>query len=260
MDYFNNKVLCDLIESKPKGILAQLDDMCVRPGKPKDSDFLDQMEDMLGDSQYFESFKTNHKIRQGLFVVKHYAGDVTYNVDGFIDKNNDRLYRDLIEVFTTTSHLVVKQLFSESELDSKKRPPTAGHQFKVGASADEGLSPCRPVTRPYSGLYLLQVSMNALVNILLAKSPSYVRCIKPNDNKKPGEWDNARVHHQVKYLGLLENLRVTRAGFAYRRQVCLGLWTREYTLCFSGHEMSMSQAEVSPPPHPPSDVIISSPW
>lgn len=47
-------------------------------------------------------------------------------------------------------------------------------------------------------------------------NPHYVRCIKPNDNKRPNDWDHARVQHQCKYLGLLENVRVRRAGFAYR--------------------------------------------
>ena len=32
-----------------------------------------------------------------------------------------------------------------------------------------------------------------------------------------GQFDERIVHHQVKYLGLMENLRVRRAGFAYRR-------------------------------------------
>jgi myosin-1 len=47
-------------------------------------------------------------------------------------------------------------------------------------------------------------------------SPHYIRTIKPNETKKPQDWDERRVAHQVKYLGLLENVRVRRAGFAYR--------------------------------------------
>jgi myosin-1 len=51
---------------------------------------------------------------------------------------------------------------------------------------------------------------------LSACNPHYIRCIKPNDNKKPRDWNEKRVQHQVQYLGLLENVRVRRAGFAYR--------------------------------------------
>lgn len=86
-------------------------------------------------------------------------------------------------------------------------------------------------------------SLGQLMEILLSKQPSYIRCIKPNDHKQPSEYttttqkDHASrcynifihisctpdvfveqiVRHQVKYLGLMENLRVRRAGFAYRR-------------------------------------------
>jgi len=59
--------------------------------------------------------------------------------------------------------------------------------------------------------------MAQLIDILNSKQPSYVRCVKPNDNKQPGVLNEEIVRHQVKYLGLMENLRVRRAGFAYRR-------------------------------------------
>jgi myosin-1 len=48
-------------------------------------------------------------------------------------------------------------------------------------------------------------------------TPHYIRCIKPNETKKPHDWETDRVRHQVEYLGLKENIRVRRAGFAYRR-------------------------------------------
>jgi myosin I len=46
--------------------------------------------------------------------------------------------------------------------------------------------------------------------------PHYVRCLKPNDQKQPREYDGKRVLHQIRYLGLLDNVKVRRAGFAYR--------------------------------------------
>lgn len=55
------------------------------------------------------------------------------------------------------------------------------------------------------------------------KEPSYIRCIKPNDSKQAGIFDVQLVKHQVTYLGLMENLRVRRAGFAYRRLYSLFL-------------------------------------
>ena len=58
---------------------------------------------------------------------------------------------------------------------------------------------------------------NELVKSLMMCSPSYIRTIKPNETKRPRDWDQKRVEHQVEYLGLKENIRIRRAGFAYRR-------------------------------------------
>ena len=49
-------------------------------------------------------------------------------------------------------------------------------------------------------------------------SPHYVRCIKSNDAKQALSTDTKRVQHQVKYLGLSENIKVRRAGYAYRAE------------------------------------------
>ncbi len=46
--------------------------------------------------------------------------------------------------------------------------------------------------------------------------PSYIRTIKPNENRSATEYDSKAILHQIKYLGLQENIRVRRAGFAYR--------------------------------------------
>lgn len=53
--------------------------------------------------------------------------------------------------------------------------------------------------------------------VICPQEPYYVRCIKPNDKKSPQLFDEERCRHQVEYLGLLENVRVRRAGFAYRQ-------------------------------------------
>ena len=58
---------------------------------------------------------------------------------------------------------------------------------------------------------------NALVSSLMQCTPHYIRCIKPSETKRPRDWEHDRVKHQVDYLGLKENIRVRRAGFAYRR-------------------------------------------
>uniref|UniRef100_A0A1B6CDD8 Myosin motor domain-containing protein n=3 Tax=Clastoptera arizonana TaxID=38151 RepID=A0A1B6CDD8_9HEMI len=195
--YFNNKIICDLIEEKHKGIIAMLDEECLRPGDATDASFLTKMYDNLKTHQHFINHaKADKKVQKIMgrqeFKLVHYAGDVTYSVVGFLEKNNDLLFRDLRVVMSETNNSVTKAVFPKSELLSKKRPDTAVTQFKS--------------------------SLNQLMDILMNKEPSYIRCIKPNDFKKAGYIDEEVVSHQVKYLGLMENLRVRRAGFAYRRR------------------------------------------
>ncbi|XP_063226158.1 unconventional myosin IC isoform X2 [Bacillus rossius redtenbacheri] len=196
VEYFDNKVICDLIEEKHKGIIALLDEECLRPGDATDLTFLAKTNDMLAYHHHYIShmkadIKTQKTMGRDEFQLVHYAGIVTYKVKGFLDKNNDLLFRDLREVMSRTSNVITKVVFPAHELSSKKRPDTAITQFKD--------------------------SLNNLMKILMDKEPSYIRCIKPNDFKMPGNFSDNIVTHQVKYLGLMENLRVRRAGFAYRR-------------------------------------------
>uniref|UniRef100_A0AAY4CPH0 Unconventional myosin-Ic n=1 Tax=Denticeps clupeoides TaxID=299321 RepID=A0AAY4CPH0_9TELE len=196
VNYFNNKIICDLIEEKHKGIISILDEECLRPGDASDLTFLEKMEDSLGGHAHFVTHKlANGKIRKAVgreeFRLLHYAGEVNYNVHGFLDKNNDLLYRNLKKVMCQSSNRLMSQCFHREEITDQKRPETAATQFKL--------------------------SLAKLMEILMSKEPSYMRCIKPNDGKQPGRFDEVLVRHQVKYLGLLESLRVRRAGFAYRR-------------------------------------------
>ncbi|XP_062512856.1 unconventional myosin-Ig-like isoform X2 [Corticium candelabrum] len=129
-----------------------------------------------------------------MLKIKHYAGNVTYSVDGFIVKNKDLLFQDLKRLLYNCDLPVLKEMFSDGAGpvdDVTQRPHTAGTGFKM--------------------------SMVSLVEILKSKEPHYVRCVKPNAEKKSGIYDQQLCTHQVRYLGLLENVRVRRAGFAHRQ-------------------------------------------
>ncbi|KAF9186641.1 class II myosin [Haplosporangium sp. Z 767] len=188
IDFFNNKIVCDLIEEKrPPGIFAAMNDACATAhADPNAADnSLIQRLSSLSSNPHFESRGTS-------FLVKHYAGDVMYQISGMTDKNKDLLSKDILTMIASTSNQFLGGLFPEPvDLDSKKRPPTAGDKIKSSA-----------------GL---------LVQNLMQCSPSYIRTIKPNSNKSPTEFDTKMVLHQVKYLGLCENIRVRRAGFASRQ-------------------------------------------
>ncbi|CAK4033640.1 probable Myosin-1 [Lecanosticta acicola] len=186
--YFDNKVVCELIEEKrPPGVFAALNDACATAHADPtaaDQTFVQRLNALSGNP--------NFAPRQGQFVIKHYAGDVSYAVEGMTDKNKDQLLKDLLNLVGQSSNNFVHTLFPHQvDQDNRRRPPTAGDKIKASA--------------------------NDLVATLMKCTPSYIRTIKPNENKSPTEYNSPNVLHQIKYLGLQENVRIRRAGFAYRQ-------------------------------------------
>lgn len=190
IQYFNNKIVCDLIENKlnPPGIMSVLDDVCATvhaKGDGADQTLIQKLESAVGGHEHFNGSSSG-------FVIHHYAGKVAYDVSGFCERNRDVLFTDLIELMKSSEFGFIRALFPEKlDADKKGRPTTAGSKIKRQA--------------------------NDLVNTLMKCTPHYIRCIKPNETKRPRDWEESRVKHQVEYLGLKENIRVRRAGFAYRR-------------------------------------------
>uniref|UniRef100_A0A8C8IU03 Myosin IHa n=1 Tax=Oncorhynchus tshawytscha TaxID=74940 RepID=A0A8C8IU03_ONCTS len=173
VQFFNNKIICDLVEEKHRGIISVLDEECLRPGEATDFTFLEKLEEKMGSHPHFITHKlSDKKIRKTLdrgdFRLLHYAGEVTYCVVGKVSHGLSLLW-SIIHVYLTDKL-----------------------QFKS--------------------------SLLGLTDILMSKEPWYVRCLKSNESKQPGRFDDVLVRHQVKYLGLMEHLRVRRAGFAYRRR------------------------------------------
>ena len=86
----------------------------------------------------------------------------------------------------------MKELFAPDIVagETSKRPPSITVQFKA--------------------------QIKDLMTTLRKCSPHYVRCIKPNEEKKPGLVNPERVLHQVQYLNIKENVMVRRAGFCFR--------------------------------------------
>ncbi|XP_013922287.1 PREDICTED: unconventional myosin-Ia-like isoform X2 [Thamnophis sirtalis] len=201
VDYFDNSIICNLIEDNKSGILAMLDEECLRPGKVNEETFLNKLNQVFAKHQRYESRVTQNAKRimdaslpVNCFRIQHYAGKVTYNVTGFIEKNNDLLFRDLSQAMWKAKHVLLRSLFPEGDPQkaSLKRPPTAGSQFKA--------------------------SVFTLMKNLYSKNPNYIRCIKPNENKMPAVFTDGLVQAQVRYLGLLENVQVRRSGYAFRQR------------------------------------------
>ncbi|XP_072903069.1 unconventional myosin-Ib isoform X3 [Hemitrygon akajei] len=239
IEYFNNAIICELIENNTNGILAMLDEECLRPGIVTDETFLEKLNQVCAVHERFESrmskssrFLNDTSLPHNCFRIQHYAGKVMYHVEGFVDKNNDLLYRDLSQAMWKTNHALVKSLFPEGDPAkmSLKRPPTAGSQFRA--------------------------SVATLMKNLLTKNPNYIRCIKPNDRKAPLIFTDALVCHQIRYLGLMENVYVRRAGYAFKqlyehcleryKMLCSHTWPHWRQGARDGVEVLLTELQIPP--------------
>lgn len=130
IDYFNNKIVCDLIESKrPPGIMCKLDDICMQiHGQTEgvDKQFLNQLKKEFEQHEHYATSADG-------FIVKHYAGDVQYHIDGFCDRNRDVLYDDLIRLMQGSSSEFLRNLFQEKLISggAKTKPTSASTKIRV---------------------------------------------------------------------------------------------------------------------------------
>ncbi|KAG7219401.1 hypothetical protein INR49_002833 [Caranx melampygus] len=160
-----------------KGIISILDEACLTVGNVTDTICLDSMDTKLAQHPHYTSRKLSPTDKtmefQKHFRIRHYAGDVTYSVEGFLDKNKDLLFQDFKRLMYNSADPVLKQMWPDGQLsitEVTKRPLTAATLFKN--------------------------SIVALVDKLACKEPYYVRCIKPNEMKSPVLFDDARCQHQ----------------------------------------------------------------
>jgi myosin-1 len=190
VDYFDNKVVCQLIETKPEGLFNLMDEACTKK-EFTDEELVQKYHSTFDKHAHYNKPKFSGK-GTTKFGVVHYAGEVEYDVTNFISKNRDTLFNDVSIMMTNSTEPFFQQLFEDKrpESERKKRPPTASTQFKT--------------------------SVAALIADLMKCVPHYIRTLKPNEVKKPGVFDVPRCTHQVTYLGLVENVRIRRAGFCYR--------------------------------------------
>jgi myosin-1 len=183
VQYFDNKPCVSLIEDKP-GVLTICDDACNTA--KSDVMFIADIASFFGGHKFLVCGNKD-------FSITHYAGRVRYEAEGFLEKNKDTLFDDLIEMIQQSPNRFVRDHGWAAivvEKGQKKRPPTVGSTFKK--------------------------QVGSLMTALTSCVPHYIRCIKPNQTKKPNDFDSNYTKNQVTYLGLLENVRVRRAGYAAR--------------------------------------------
>uniref|UniRef100_A0A8C9SXN5 Myosin VC n=1 Tax=Scleropages formosus TaxID=113540 RepID=A0A8C9SXN5_SCLFO len=223
IDFYDNQPVIDLIEAK-MGILDLLDEECLFP-QGTDQNWLQKLyNNYLDKNALFEKPRMSNQA----FLIQHFADKVEYQCKGFLEKNRDILPEELVEIMRVSKFHLLSDFFQEEEL---------------GLTLNRGIKvrPARPSVKPAnkqlrttvgnkfrSSLYLLMETLNAT-------TPHYVRCIKPNDEKLPFEYDSKRVVQQLRACGVLETIHISAQSYPSR-------WT--YIEFYSRYSILMSQAEL----------------
>ncbi|XP_074602160.1 myosin heavy chain isoform X13 [Brevipalpus obovatus] len=198
----------ELIE-KPMGILSILEEESMFP-KATDKTFLDKLNsNHLGKSPNFQKPKPPKPGQaEAHFALVHYAGTVPYNITGWLEKNKDPLNDCVVDSFKHSSNALLVDLFIDHPGLGADEPAKGGGG-KGGGGRKKGSG-----FQTVSGLYREQ--LNKLMTTLKSTYPHFIRCIIPNELKKPGFIDSHLVMHQLTCNGVLEGIRICRKGFPNR--------------------------------------------
>lgn len=203
----DNQDCLDTIQQKKTGVLAMLDDECRLP-KGSDRNFAKRLfDEWLPEKNQVVSTNTRlhaSKVQQAkaIFCIRHFAGLVEYRAEtNFMEKNKDEVPLAAQNLLETAPSQLVKDVFDvqKRELEGKSgdaakkqggKAKTVGQQFKE--------------------------QLVTLIANVEKTDPHYIRCLKPNDAAKPKMLTRKRLTEQLRYGGVLEAVRVARAGYPVR--------------------------------------------
>jgi myosin heavy subunit len=200
----NNKNVA-LFEMKKIGIFDMLDDEMAVP-KATDLTYLDRLtREMMGKHEAFDRGKSMH---DG-FVVKHYAHNVKYNVEGFIQKNSDLLTEDITGCLSTSSSSFVVNLLSFGEEKGE-----GSYEHASVSALDSGTGVAKAKRKTVGSAFKQQLV--SLCERISTMSTFYVRTFKTNANKSSCEFDRPLMLMQLKCSGVMEVMKIRIAGFPTR--------------------------------------------
>ncbi|KAF9800226.1 hypothetical protein SFRURICE_004439 [Spodoptera frugiperda] len=197
----------DLIE-KPMGILSILEEESMFP-KATDQTFVEKLNNNhLGKSApYLKPKPPKPGCQAAHFAIGHYAGNVGYNITGWLEKNKDPLNDTVVDQFKKGQNKLLVEIFAD-------HPGQSGDAGGGGGKGAGGKRAKGSAFQTVSSLYREQ--LNNLMTTLRSTQPHFVRCIIPNELKQPGLIDSHLVMHQLTCNGVLEGIRICRKGFPNR--------------------------------------------
>lgn len=240
IDFSDNQPCIDVIEGK-LGVLSLLDEESRLPSGT-DASFLQKLHNQILPRPEFKNVFKKPRFGNTSFTIAHYALDVTYEVEGFLEKNRDTVPDEQMSLLASTKNGFLKEVldaalnsargveggpppspaFSDSGSGGSRRSsviPDPGRQSFVAPSSGPptaGLKrPGATGKKPTQGS-IFKASLIALMETLSVTNVHYIRCIKPNEKKLPWEFQPQQVLGQLRACGVLETIRISCAGYPTR--------------------------------------------
>ncbi|KJF60622.1 myosin type II heavy chain [Coccidioides immitis RS] len=187
----------DLIElSNPIGIFSCLDEDSVMP-KATDRSFTEKLHSLW--DRKSPKYRSS-RLSQG-FILTHYAAEVEYKTENWLEKNKDPLNDNVTRLLSTSNDTHIANLFSDCADGDDMRSISK-------SCVKKGLF--RTVAQRH------KEQLSDLMTQLNSTHPHFVRCILPNHKKKPKLFNNVLVLDQLRCNGVLEGIRIARTGFPNR--------------------------------------------
>ncbi|GAB4839626.1 Myosin-1 [Ancistrocladus abbreviatus] len=197
VEFEDNQACLNLFEKKPLGLLSLLDEESTFPNGT-DLTFANKLKQHLKSNPCFQGERGKG------FTVCHYAGEVTYDTTGFLEKNRDLLHLDSIQLLSSCTSFLPQVFASRMLTQSEKH--VVGPSYKSGGADSQKLS----VAMKFKG------QLFQLMQRLESTTPHFIRCIKPNNLQSPGIYEQGLVLQQLRCCGVLEVVRISRSGFPTR--------------------------------------------
>ena len=193
----DNAASVSFIDGKPMGLLAILESECFIP-KGSDAGFLAKVDETFGEGKHahFVRPKVRKKGNDLVFTVRHFAGDVEYRADGWLEKARGVVRGDMHALLRASEcPLLLSMPFVMADADAAvgaTKRSTVGSRFVA--------------------------ELNELIRLLATTSARFIRCLKPNMRKKPDSFDGASVLRQLRYTGTLECVQLLKVAPAPNTQ------------------------------------------
>merc|ERR1719191_1459293 len=201
VDFGMDLAACIIMFEKPMGVWAILEEESLFP-KATDKSFEEKLKAGLGKCGPFAKPQSKTD-KNAHFAVIHYAGTVSYNVTGWLEKNKDPVNDTVVDCLKRSGNELLVHLWKDHPGQSAPPEEEKGKKKKKGGGA-----------KTVSSVYLVQLA--ELMGTLHRTEPHFIRCIVPNTHKQPLVVETELIMHQLTCNGVLEGIRVCMLGFPNR--------------------------------------------